>query len=245
MPRSGSPSWTTGWLLVSDIDGTLTGDDAELEKLMRRLAERRPTVGFGVASGRSPTLVREAMDRYGLNEPDIVIASVGTEMMGPGGLGELYREHVGVGWDRDAVVSALEDVTGLEAQGAAGQGPFKVSFNAASESVAAAQAALAEAGVTAKLIHSAGRFLDVIPAQASKGEAVRFAAAALGMPLERVVVAGDTGNDADMLTCGARAVVVANYDPELEPVLAEADVYRARGRYAAGVLEGLERFGAL
>ena len=110
MPGSGSPSWSKDWLLISDIDGTLTGDDAALEKLMRRLAERRHTIGFGVASGRSPTLVRQAMDRFGLNEPDIVIASVGTEMMGPGGLGELYREHVGVAWDRAAVVGALEGV---------------------------------------------------------------------------------------------------------------------------------------
>lgn len=245
MPANRRASWPPGWLLISDIDGTLTGDDAALELLMRRLAARHAEVAFGVASGRSPALVQAAVDRYGLNEPDLVIASVGTEMMGPAGLGERYRDRIGAGWDRAAVVNALAAVPGLEPQAPPGQGPFKVSYHAPREALPLARAALADAGVAAKLVHSGGAFLDVIPTRASKGAAVRFAAAALGVPLTRVVVAGDTGNDADMLTCGARAIVVANHDPELEPVLAGADVYRARGRHAAGVLEGLEAFGVL
>src|SRR5690554_1204488 len=232
------------WLLISDIDGTLTGDDAALATLMQALTEARQRLGFGVASGRSPQLVREAVRLFGLNEPDLVIASVGTEVLG-GGLSHSYSEHIAADWDRSAIVAALAGVAGLEPQSAPGQGPYKVSFYAAPEAVAAAREALTRVGVKARLVHSHGEFLDVLPAKASKGEAVRVVAARLGVPLTHVVVAGDSGNDADMLTCGARAVVVANYDPELEPVLAGADVYRARGAHAAGVLEGLEHFGVL
>ena len=233
------------WLLISDIDGTLTGDDTALRVLMRRLTEEHPRLGFGVASGRSPELVQGAVTQFGLNEPDVVIASVGSEILGWRGLRESYRQHISTGWNRAAVVMALEGEAGLDLQESGGQGPFKVSFYAGTEAVLIAREALAAAGLKAKLIHSHGAFLDVLPERASKGEAVRFAAAQLGVPLERVVVAGDSGNDADMLRCGARAVVVANYDPELEPVLADASVYRARGAHAAGVLEGLEHFGAL
>ena len=56
-----------------------------------------------------------------------------------------------------------------------------------------------------------------------------------------MITAGDTGNDRAMLTCGVRGVVVANRAPELF-VLEERDdpkVYFARGRFAAGVLEGI------
>lgn len=233
------------WLLVSDIDGTLTGDDAALAELMRRLREARGSVAFGVASGRSPELVQDAVDQFGLNEPDLLIASVGSEIEHPSALGARYREYVGADWDREAVVAALAELPGLDPQGPTGQRPFKVSFNAALEAVASAQEALTGAGVVAKLVHSHGTYLDVLPSRASKGEAVRFSAAALGVPLNRVVVAGDSGNDADMLTCGANGVVVANYDPELEPLRREAGVYWARGAHAAGVLEGLEHFGAL
>lgn len=233
------------WLLVSDIDGTLTGDDSALTRLMGRLADAHGTLAFGVASGRSPTLVAEAVAAFGLNEPDLVIAGVGSEIAVPAGLGTRYQRHVAAGWDREAVVNALATAPGLVPQDAAGQGPFKVSFHAPAAALPGARAALVEAGAGARLIHSHGKFLDVLPPRASKGEAVRFAAAAMGLPLTRVVVAGDSGNDADMLTCGARAVVVANYDLELEPRLAGADVYWARNRHAAGVLEGLVHHGAL
>lgn len=233
------------WMLISDIDGTLTGDDAALRRLMDLLLEHRSRLGFGVASGRSPELVREAVACFGLAEPEVVIASVGSEMEGPNGLGEAYRRQIGANWDREAVLAALEGLAGLEPQGPEGQRPYKVSFVAPAEVVPAARARLAAAGVGARLVHSHGRYLDVLPARASKGEAVRFVSARLGVPLSRIVVAGDSGNDAEMLLCGANAVVVGNYDPELEPLVARDEVYLARGEHAAGVLEGLERFGAL
>lgn len=233
------------WLLVSDIDGTLTGDAAALAELMRRLREGRGRLLFGVASGRSPALVEDAVSQFGLKAPSLVIASVGTEIFHRGAPLAGYRERIAEGWDRPAVMTALSDVNGLELQALAGQRPFKVSYNAPAAALPAAEAALERAGLRAKLIHSHGEFLDVLPERASKGAAVLFAAAALGVPLERVVVAGDSGNDADMLTAGANAVVVANYDPELEPLLPHGGVYVARARHAAGVLEGLEHFGAL
>lgn len=233
------------WLLVSDIDGTLTGDAAALDDLMRRLAAERSRIAFGVASGRSPELIREAVQRFGLNEPSLVIASVGTEIYDVDGPVHAYGDRIRPGWDRSAVVSALEGLPGLQPQGPAGQRPFKVSFNAADSVLPDVRAALHAAGLRVKLVHSHGAYLDVLPAGASKGAAVRFAAASLGVPLERVVVAGDSGNDADMLTAGANAVVVANYDRELAPYLDQSNVYVARGRHAAGVLEGLRHFGAL
>ncbi len=236
------------WLLLSDIDGTLTGDDAALAELMAHLARAREHILFGVASGRSPQLVAKAVRDFGLNQPHLVIASVGSELYGPDNLGERYREHISAGWDRERIVEILVGVPGLEPQGPAGQRPFKVSFNTvepAGEVLPTVERALAEAGLEPTLIYSHGQFLDVLPKRASKGRAVRFVSEVLGIPLSRVVVAGDSGNDADMLLCGAKAVVVGNYDTELEPVIARGGVYLAKGRHAAGVLEGLRRFGAL
>ena len=104
------------WLLISDIDGTLTGDDDALDVLMRRLVAEHPRLGFGVASGRSPELVQEAVRQFRLNEPDVVIASVGTEILGWRGLRESYSDHISTGWNRAAVVTALEGEAGLELQ---------------------------------------------------------------------------------------------------------------------------------
>ena len=74
------------WLLISDVDGTLTGDDAALSELMRML-RASPHIGFGVATGRSLDLVLAAVEEFALLEPDPIIASVGSEIYGGERLG--------------------------------------------------------------------------------------------------------------------------------------------------------------
>ena len=69
-----------------------------------------------------------------------------------------------------------------------------------------------------------------------------------GLDPDRVVVAGDTGNDASMFLEFDRGVVVANAKPELLELardLGDDRVYCARKPYAAGVEEGLEHYGLL
>ena len=103
--------------------------------------------------------------------------------------------------------------------------------------------AVAKAGLEVTLIHSHGEFLDVLPERASKGKAVLFVAEAYGMPLDQIVAAGDSGNDAEMLTCGVQAVMVGNYSQELASLRDDPAVYVASAKYAAGVLEGLRHYG--
>lgn len=233
------------WLFVSDIDNTLTGDSAALQHLMGVLETNRHRVAFGVASGRSSELVREAVEEFGFLEPDLIIASVGSEIYGEADVGERYSAHVSAGWERERVIGALQGVEGLSFQAEAAQKPYKVSFNTTGDVMPRVEAAIRAAGLKVSLIHSHGEFLDVLPEQAAKGKAVRFVAEAYGLPLDKVVVAGDSGNDADLLVCGAKAIVVGNYSPELEPVLDNENIYVARACYAAGVLEGLEHYGVL
>ena len=107
------------------------------------------------------------------------------------------------------------------------------------------EAAVRRSGLELTLIHSHGEFLDVLPTRAGKGRAVRFVSEALTLPLNRIVVAGDSGNDTDMLLCGANAVVVGNYSAELGEIVTRPDLYVAQANYAAGVLEGLRHYGAV
>lgn len=231
------------WWLISDIDGTLTGDDRALARLRRLLEAESERIGFGVASGRSPELVREAVTGFGLPEPELVIAAVGSEV---------YHRDIEAGswpgelvdtWLPDRVREVLAGVPGVEPQAAAGQGPHKLGFLAEPEGAAAAAAALQDAGLAAELVPSAGEFLDVMPKGVSKGSAVRFAAEQLQVPLSRVIVAGDTGNDVDMLTCGALAILVANHSSEVAHLAENPRVYVARSAHAAGILEGLVHYG--
>ena len=243
------PEWLPEWLLVSDIDNTLTGDSVALEKLMGVLHANRHHIAFGVASGRSLELIREAVETYGLLEPDLVISSVGSEIYGEGDVGERYEEahRRGLG----ARARRSRRLTGLEGLSLSGSQPDKDPTKSASTRPAtychrrSKKPFTPLANLKVTLIHSHGEFLDVLPERAAKGKAVRFVAEAYGLPLKKVIVAGDSGNDADLLVCGAKAVVVGNYSAELEPVLNNENVYLAEARYAAGVLEGLRAYGVL
>jgi len=231
------------WLLISDIDGTLTGDDRALSKLMTLLETHQDRVGFGVASGRSLALIKDATRDYDLLEPAPIIAGVGSEIHGHGGIGEAYRAHIDEAWERERSEVTLRDVPGLTLQAADAQTEVKLSFNTVGNVLPAVKKVVAKAGLELSLIHSHNKFLDVLPKQASKGQAVRFVSEYYNISLKWIVVAGDTGNDADMLTCGAKAIVVGNYAPELLPLLQDKAIYVAKAHHAAGVLEGLNYHG--
>ena len=90
--------------------------------------------------------------------------------------------------------------------------------------------------------------LSFLPALSGKGKAIRFLVEQQGLASDRVVVAGDTGNDATMFVEFLKGVVVANAQRELLDLadsLVGGDMYIARNPYAAGVEEGLEHFGVL
>jgi len=230
---------------VSDIDGTLTGDAAALDELKLILESHRDRVSFGVASGRSPALVEEAVLEFGLPAPELIIAAAGSEIAEPDWLGAAWTGQMAPGWDRAATERLLAGVDGLVAQDSAGQGAFKVSWLAGVAAAERARLALDGAGVRANLVHSHGRFLDVMPRGVDKGSAVRFAAERLGAGLERTIVAGDSGNDEAMLLCGARPVLVANFDREVAHLAARPDVYTAPRPHAGGVIDGLRYHGAI
>ena len=92
------------------------------------------------------------------------------------------------------------------------------------------------------LIYSHGKYLDILPIRASKGAAVRHLALKWGLPMEQFLVAGDSGNDEEMLKGNTLGVVVGNYSRELEKLKGRPDVYFAQNHYAKGILEGINHF---
>ncbi|WP_166976983.1 HAD-IIB family hydrolase [Rhodocaloribacter litoris] len=241
-------------MLVSDIDNTMTGDDEGLRLLVERLAAAQGTVGFGVATGRTVEGAVSVLRRYEVPLPDVMITSVGTEIYyGPYRVSDAvdwphdrnWAKHISYRWEREALQEALAGVPGLTLQPGEAQRPFKLSYfvdEEAAPSIEALRSLLRQQGLSANLIYSHGQFLDVIPIRASKGRAIRYVAMRWGVPIERFLVAGDSGNDEEMLRGNTLAVVVGNHSPELEHLRDDPRIYFATAHHARGILEGIDHY---
>lgn len=234
-------------LLVTDIDDTLIGDAEALGRLLAWRRANAPRVAFGVATGRSFARTLEVLEEWKVPLPEVLVTSVGTEIRFAPDLkpDRAWEGHIRHGWRRDEVVRALAAAPGLKKQPEENDGPYKASWDVLPGrhvDLQGIRRLLRGRGLSARLVFSQGRFLDVLPVRASKGLAVRFLAYRLGLPLESFLVSGDSGNDLEMLVGDTMAVVVGNHKPELEELRGRDRVYFATAPFAGGILEGIEHY---
>lgn len=233
-------------LLITDIDKTLVGDDGAMRQLMELLAVHREVIGWGVATGRSLETTLARLAEHQVPQPDIIIASVGTEIYyGPGFSPDKgWQRHVAYQWKPETIRQALAELPFLDPQRDEDQHRFKVSYFMADdpELLDAVHQALEKRKLQYNLEYSGGQFLDILPYRASKGKAVRYLSYKWGIPLPQVMVCGDSGSDARMLrgdTCG---VVVGNHSKELEGLRGMRKLFFSEQKYAAGIIDGLKHY---
>jgi sucrose-6F-phosphate phosphohydrolase len=247
----------TPFLLITDLDNTLVGDDAALAELNAHLHDHRQRHQsvFVYSTGRSPTLYRQLTQEQSLLEPDILVLSVGTLIYRSGQdvPDPKWSAYLAQAWDRDQVVAIAAHFADLIPQPASEQTAFKASYflsqEAASEVLPELDYALNQDGLRVQLIYSSGKDLDILPRNGNKGAAVAFLQAELGMSPEQTVVCGDSGNDISMFQTGrSRGIIVGNAQRELRDwhfSSPSGDRYLAKASCAGGILEGLRHFGLL
>lgn len=234
-------------LIVADIDNTLTGDDEALAELVEFLREHEDTVGLGIATGRSFEDATNLLRELPLPRPDILISSAGTDIHYGGNLepDRAWQRHIRYHWKPDEVRRVLSELPGLNLQPTEHQSPTKVSYQLDTDfspPLAEIRKYLRSAGLRTKVILSLGMFLDVIPARAGSGICIRHLSFKLGFPPERVLVAGDSGNDEEMLRGTTLGVVVGNASEELLKLRGRPRIYFAEGNHARGVMEGIQYY---
>ncbi len=247
----------TSFLFVTDLDNTLVGDDQALATLNQQLEHRRQHNGTKIvyATGRSLTLFRRLTRQVDLLPPDVLIASVGTEIYTNGSdtPSPDWSEVLNHQWDRNLVVATTAHFADLTPQPETEQAPFKVSFfltaQAATEVIPQLETSLRDRGLDTQIIYSGGIDLDILPRRANKGQALTFVREALGISPDRTVACGDSGNDLAMFQARSeRGIIVGNAMPELLKWHHEnpnPNRYLATAHCAAGILEGLQHFGFL
>ena len=234
--------------IFTDIDQTLLGNPAALKQFAETIRQHRKRLAFGIATGRRIDAALAVMKKHGLPAPDVLISSLGTRIHYGSGLSEdsHWADHVDHDWNRERVRRLLDDLPGLKLQQKAKQSRLKVSYfydAARAPSVEEITTLLHQQEITANVLLSFGQFLDVIPSRASKGQALRYAALRLDIPLEQILVAGGSGADEDMMRGNTLAVVVENrHHEELSALVDLEHVYFSRQPGAAGLLEAIAHY---
>ena len=234
--------------LFTDLDQSLLGDAEGVRQFAEMMHDTRKCATFGIVTGRRLDSALTELRRHGIPRPDVLITGLGTEIHYAPRLArdEYWKEHIDYLWRPFRVRRALSELPGLTLQSKNEQTGYKVSYHYDPDHAPCIEdiaALLRSQDVTANLIHSFGQYLDVIPSRASKGQALRYVAQRWGIPLERILVAGGSGADEDMMRGNTLAVVVANrHDEELSQLEDLDRIYFAGQAHALGILEAIAHY---
>jgi len=234
--------------IFTDLDQNLLGNPVALDKLLSLIRENRKCVSFGIATGRRIDSALSIMKKHGIPRPDVLISSLGTRIHYGQNLTEddYWADHINHNWTPDRINKLLSEVPGLRLQKKSEQTPFKVSYYYDADKAPSLDEIITltrEKEITANITLSFGQFLDVIPARASKGQALRYVAQRLEISLENTLVAGGSGADEDMMRGNTLAVVVENRHHEELSQLVDVDrIYFAGKPHASGIMEALDHY---
>ncbi len=232
--------------LVCEVDNTLLGDREALEALLQRLKTVQ-NIGLGIATGRPLQSVLAILKDWNIPVPDVLITSLGSEIYyGPQIVVDTnWQRHIDYRWQPETVKAVMDGFPGIELQPDEFQSGFKVSYyidppNAPSVRDISRQ--LRQQQLHVRTIYSHQMYLDILPIRASKGDALRYCALKWGVPVQRFLVAGASGNDETMLAGNTLAVVVGNYNSEIEKLRNKPQIYFAEGHNAWGILEAMDYY---
>ena len=233
--------------LICDIDNTLLGERASQNKVMDWIFCHQQDVAFAVATGRTIESTVSILNKHQVKIPDVMITSVGAEIYyGKKLVPDIgWSAHIRHLWRRDCLVDAFLKFPGISLQPDNTQREFKLSYFAKPGQIPSINEIydyLHTLKLYANIIYSHGEFLDILPIRASKGHAIRYLAYKWDLPLKNFIVAGDSGNDIEMLAGDTLAIVVGNHSPELDILKNQEQIYFSKDHYAAGILEGIEYY---
>ena len=237
-------------LIFTELDKTLLSDTVGLKEFTELLREKRKTCAFGIATARQLKSVLAVLKKYDIPKPDILISSLGTEIYYSDQLAVStdWANHVDHNWNPKAIRRILDKIPGLTLQDDAEQSRFKISYDLNPEASRKLtrekiHSLLRKEDQSVNVFLSQGHKLDIVPARASKGLALRYVATIWGIPMENILVAGGSGTDEDMMSGNTLSVMVSNRQHEpLEYVHDEKHIYFAENPNALGILEAIEHY---
>jgi sucrose-phosphate synthase len=234
--------------LFTDLDQNLLGNPDSLREFVRVIQENRRCTTFGIATGRRLDSALKVLRKYHIPLPDVLITSLGTEIYYMPHLtrDSAWSYHIDHNWRRRSVMHVLNELPGLKLQQKSEQSKYKISYfydPSIAPDVNEIVHLLHQYDQSVNVVLAFGQYLDVVPARASKGFALRWFAEMWGIPLEHILAAGGSGADEDMMRGNTKSVVVANrHHEELSELTDIEHIYFADKPFAAGILQAIVHY---
>lgn len=234
--------------LFSDLDQNLLGNPQALTTFIKALQVNRKCVLFGIATGRRLDSALQALKKHRIPMPNVLVTSLGTEIHYNPNLvpDAAWERHIDYLWNPRVIRRTLKGLEGMKLQPRVEQSRYKISYYIDPQiapSIQHINKLLHQEGQAANVVLSFGQFLDIIPVRASKGLALRWVAERHEIPLDRILAAGGSGADEDMMRGNMLAVVVANrHNEELSDLVHVEEIFFASRPYAEGILEAIELY---
>ncbi len=234
-------------ILVANLDHTLSGDPEALRELLRALREVGDHVGFALTTGKPLPMAMDSLAHLGIPPPDILVCATGTEIYYGASLtpDRSWERQIDYCWDPERVKAVLTTTAGFTLLDDEPATRFRLRFRPLAPHFPHLQGirrALRKQGLRVTATLDLGRDLDVTPVRASPGLAIRFLAYKWDLSPDRMLVTGDSGNDADALEGDMLGVVVANHSDELEALRDQPRVFFSHRSHAWGILDGIRHY---
>jgi sucrose-6-phosphatase len=230
------------YMLATDLDGTLVGDVGALKELLKFFESLPYKVDIVYITGRHYDSALSLIDSERLPLPSILVTDVGTIIYSGHELlpDSKWEQKIMKNWNPQSIREIAMQIPGISLQSLPND--RRVSFYVNdSKDASILRQKLKESGRPHTFVFSSGRDVDVLPEGAGKGKALQYVVEEYTSEQANILVAGDSGNDLDMLTLGYPAVIVGNAQKELLDVKSD-NIYNATKACAGGIQQAWKHY---
>jgi len=229
-------------LLATDLDGTFLGGKSLHKQQLYRLIRDNKSIRLVFVTGRGLETVIPLLNDPIIPNPDYIICDVGATVVNGHTLEAVEEIQGETEKNWPGTFKIMECLNDLDIQYQPVPQQRRCSYYMHDESMIDEVRKRVEP-FGCNVIYSAGKFLDVLPANINKGTTLTNLVKYLREDKDNVLVAGDTLNDFAMYECGFKGVVVGNAEQKLtECTMALPNIYYAKAEGAGGIIECFENF---
>jgi sucrose-phosphate synthase len=180
----------------------------------------------------------------GLPTPDLLITDVGTSIYHSEELVEdvYWKERMQKDWQPNKILEIAANFPMLDRQELPDDRRISFTVSESFQAVNEFKKALVDSSIAHTFIFSSNRDIDVLPLGAGKGNALEYALDRYALEGVQMLIAGDSGNDREMLSLGHPSVIVGNAQPELLEMEPHENLFRANENCAGGIHEAWLHF---